>query len=577
MIFVTETPRLFVALGRLVISLFSRLAPATVNSASLLSLCVLSACMSLPANETANSTAAPTAQPAPPPTLNPLALLELSTEQLRQQAEQSYRQADFHSAARLFGTLAAESADPAQRAGLQLRAALAWQQAGDVAKAQIQAQQVRHSQLTLSERAAMTELQRALATPNATALNISLATLEADPRPVSAGSRHTDQAFSASNQAAAGRDPLEFTGLGKSSAYDVSANRQRIGRPYKIALLIPETGRLQGAGQAILQGFNNAMSSGEAYFDLHTFDSNAYPDPSRAYHEALEQEAELFVGPLQKDQVDQLLRHYEHPIPVLSLNESDQASLNHSQVYQFALRPEDEARSAALRMAEDGIRRVAIFTPADARGYRISEEFAKVFTESGGEVIKTASFAAGSDQLKEDVARLLESDGDRPLWRDIRSADNAEGEDDGRYANRQASDQQIDAVFFTGSPRDAQIIRPMFLFQRALDLPLYATGWVLNERHKTNQTDLAGVTICSAPILLSEHINGLDFAAMSPAKENSGLPKRLTAFGRDAAVIISSLDQLARSPTLEYPGQTGYLRLDRDNRIRRRAECAVLE
>ena len=136
-----------------------------------------------------------------------------------------------------------------------------------------------------------------------------------------------------------------------------------------------------------------------------------------------------------------------------------------------------------------------------------------------------------------------------PLWEDVRKGT-------GRKSNDQ---QHIDMIFFTASPRDSRIVRPIVQLHRAFDLPVYSSARVYGKPDPIMDKDLDGLVFCDTPSRLSD-VSGMD---------------RLTALGEDAYLLVNELHGLTTSPGSEIPGQTGRLSVSPTGQIWRHLDCAV--
>ena len=133
--------------------------------------------------------------------------------------------------------------------------------------------------------------------------------------------------------------------------------------PARIALLLPLSGRLAGAGEAVRDGFL------AAYFgagpvpsqSVQLYDTGA-ATVDALYEEALASGAKAIVGPLSKDNVARMWT-LDPVVPTLTLNSvaAPATAGEPARVVQFALAVEDEGRALARRVTGDGRGRVLVF------------------------------------------------------------------------------------------------------------------------------------------------------------------------------------------------------------------------
>ena len=111
-----------------------------------------------------------------------------------------------------------------------------------------------------------------------------------------------------------------------------------------IALLLPLN---SAAGKAVRDGFMAAYYSHPSGHTVKLYDTSGQ-DINSVYARALNEGATLVVGPLTKPEVSRLQSSGQVSVPTLALNNIS-TSGSHSDFYQFALSPNDEAEQAARR------------------------------------------------------------------------------------------------------------------------------------------------------------------------------------------------------------------------------------
>jgi outer membrane PBP1 activator LpoA protein len=331
-----------------------------------------------------------------------------------------------------------------------------------------------------------------------------------------------------------------------------------------VALILPLSGTLAGAGRAVRDGFL------AAWFErppprprVLVLDGGSHPDGALAvYERAQAAEADLVVGPLSKEAVATLARMVTPARPLLALNYLDANQPAPANFYQFGLAPEDEARQVADRALADGHQRAVALVPEGDWGRRTLEAFRERFEGQGGSLLDVQTFAPGLQDFSEPVRRLLKLED---------SAQRKQALDAvlGAPVQFAASPGDLpDFVFIAAQPQQARLIRPQFRFLGAGQLPLYATSLVYEGTSApARDADLDDVRFCDMPFLLA----GGDDAA--PRERIRGLwPEgyarhpRLYAFGYDAARLAL---RLGEGGGRDYSGVTGQLRVGEDGRVRR--------
>jgi uncharacterized protein len=370
-------------------------------------------------------------------------------------------------------------------------------------------------------------------------------------------SRSIAQAQAATPAAAA--DPVPLPASLQTTTAVAHAGPVRV-----VALILPLSGALAGAGRAVRDGFL------AAWFErppprprVLVLDGGSHPDGALAvYERAQAAGADLVVGPLSKEAVATLARMVTPARPLLALNYLDANQPAPANFYQFGLAPEDEARQAADRALADGHRRAVALVPEGDWGRRTLEAFRERFEGQGGSLLDVQTFAPGLQDFSEPVRRLLKLED---------SAQRKQALDAvlGAPVQFAASPGDLpDFVFIAAQPQQARLIRPQFRFLGAGQIPLYATSLVYEGTSApARDADLDDVRFCDMPFLLA----GGDGAA--PRERIRGLwPEgyarhpRLYAFGYDAARLAL---RLGEGGGRDYSGVTGQLRVGEDGRVRR--------
>lgn len=333
-----------------------------------------------------------------------------------------------------------------------------------------------------------------------------------------------------------------------------------------IAVLLPSKGPYQPVTEAIKSGFLSAY-----YADNHLgvkpsirfYDSS---DKTKSfmtlYQQAVKDGADIIVGPLDKSAISQLSQLPKLEVPVLTLNYAEEASSTNSDLYQFGLLPEDEARQAAEQAIRENKTRAAILVPDSPWGQRLKVAFQQRYTELGGSVLSSQSFNDQIDDYSLAIKQLL----------NLHQSNN-------RHKNLQRllgtslkytpyRRQDIDMIFLAATHRSARGIMPAFKFHHAGDLPVYSTSHVYTgNRDKLADIDLNGLMFCDTPWTLTSNDKlNHTFSQHWPEKKNY---TRLFALGVDSYRLLYNLNFLSKYEFARFSGQTGNIYMDENNRLHR--------
>lgn len=334
--------------------------------------------------------------------------------------------------------------------------------------------------------------------------------------------------------------------------------------PSTLALLLPHSGPFQTAAETIRHAILllRKLPTETAPPSLAEYDSTA-ADPVSQYHLAASQGAELIIGPLQKEELNQLARLTSFHPPVLALNAIE--GLSRPGLYQLALPPEENVAQVAASAWQHGHRRALVLVPATQAGDRIANFFLSYWERLGGQVVEIQRYPPSGD-VAPAIRRLLKLDESERRFERLRQLFG-----EVKFTPRVRRD--ADFLFLHASPEQGRLIKPQLAFYQAEYLPVYAT-WDIYAGHPdpSQDRDLEGIRFCDLPWLLQGEHDPAPTIAEFEAEWGShlGAYLRLAALGMDAYRIPTRLLGLGG----RYAGTSGILSLDDSGRIRRQLTCA---
>ena len=345
--------------------------------------------------------------------------------------------------------------------------------------------------------------------------------------------------------------------------------------PRQIALLLPLSGRAASAGKAVQNGFLGAYFATAAGLDdrqrVRIYDVNAEGGGSAAYAAAVADGAEFVVGPLLKNSVIQLANDILVPVPVLTLNNLPDESLSPPGLYQFALAPEDEAASAAVRALGDGHARAVALVPNNAWGRRLLTSFATEFEGLGGTLLDYRSYRPGVQDFSNEIENLMGLTGSVSRYQRMRANIGGNLQFDPRRR------QDAEFVFLASDAPAGRLLKAQLKFHYSGDLPVYSTSSI-NSLDGRSNSDLNGVMFADTPWVIDPQpwIAELpqEFAEYWPEERRQA---RLHAMGYDAYNLIAALFASRGGEMIEIDGATGRLFLDASGRVHRRLAWAQFQ
>ncbi len=343
---------------------------------------------------------------------------------------------------------------------------------------------------------------------------------------------------------------------------------------YKLALLLPLSGRLAPAGEAIRDGFLASyyagLGNGEPQPELLVLDRLRFPSTGAAYRAAVDLGAGLVVGPLTRAAVVELGTESPRPVPVLALNRSEQPIPQaETAMVQFSLAPEDEARRLATLAFGRGARRALVLRPAGAWGDKMERALRERWQVLGGTMADSAVYGSPEDYAKT-MTDALGLNASEKRARDLRAR---LGISNGDLEFTPRRRQDVDAFFMLSrSPAEARALKPLLSYYYAGDLPVYATSSIHRGTIDPANADLDGVELVDLPWLLGSN-PGLRLTIAS-GNTGSDVYTRLNALGADAHRLQGRFTQLQAGPDALIRGDTGLLTLDPQLQIVRETRLA---
>ena len=336
-------------------------------------------------------------------------------------------------------------------------------------------------------------------------------------------------------------------------------------KPQNIALLLPLTGKFSKPAQAIRDGFfagyYHTNQDNIAPPQIKLYDSSDINSITAVYEQAVQDGAEIIVGPLNKANIATLATLEVISVPILALNHIDTKIAEEQPIYQFSLNIEDEARQIAEQAWRDGHRRAMAMAPESRWGDRGVTAFLDRWLELGGFVTHDYRFKNQKDYstLVKDAVQVTDSQLRakalrRQLGRSI------------EFEPRRRQD--IDFIFLIGNAAQARQLKPTLAFHYAGDIPVYSVSHIYNgDTNKKLDRDMNNIHFTTLPWFFnseSEEKQAINSFALA------GSYQRLYALGVDAFYIHPRLKQLNQVKNARFYGTTGTLNIDQDKVITRK-------
>ena len=347
-----------------------------------------------------------------------------------------------------------------------------------------------------------------------------------------------------------------------------------VGRIERIALLLPLTSDYGIAAKAVRDGFVAMHATTPEAERPRVTIYDLGPDPTLApqvYDRAVAEGAQIVVGPLGREAADVIAHNANLSVPTLLLSHTDERPAAPARMFQFGLPPEQEARQAAERAYLDGCRQAGILYPSGAWGERLMSAFNAYWQRLGGLVLANQPYADSDTDYSAPIKKLL----------NIYESESRKAMVERRVGVKLTFEarprQDIECIFLAANARSARLIKPQLNYNRARDIPVYATSHVFSgKRDPVHDTDLDGIRFGDMPWMLVQ--NGR-VAALRQSLQidwpyvGTDLD-RLYALGVDSYAILPHLNKISTESAARYQGVTSGLSLDPDGRLHRQLAWA---
>lgn len=333
--------------------------------------------------------------------------------------------------------------------------------------------------------------------------------------------------------------------------------------PKQIALLLPLSGSYARAGEAVRDGFLAAyLHAGlETVLRIRVYDSQSAPLP-QLYEQILADSTELIIGPLQKPLVGEL-NALNPDIPVLALNYLDEDQVAAKDFLQLGLAIEDEARSIAERLKQDGAERVLVlhnYEDWSVRASRVlSSEWDQPLTLQAFTDVRTITEAIGA-AMQVAASRARRDELSKVLGVPLEFLPRARGD--------------LDAVVALIGNVEANSLVPALRFHFAEHLPVYASSQTIRGTRRDQRREFEGFHIAELPLFLTGSSLARELEA--PFSLSTNPFSSLYALGADGFAVSARFEGMRTGSTTRLPGNTGELKLGANGQIRRTLDWGVI-
>lgn len=353
----------------------------------------------------------------------------------------------------------------------------------------------------------------------------------------------------------------------------IAAWRRSVPQPAMVTVILPNRqSALHRPGVAVRDGLMSGWLelAPERRPELNFIYVDGTPESAvSAWYDARERGSDFLIGPLDRDQVNEMIRvPGAGLLPSLLLNVPDEPERleRAGAIAAIGLLPEEEAELAAVRALVDGHRRAIVLGQHTSWGERVADAFAETFTLGGGRILERRTYEPDIADHSFLLTTVLQIDRSEERIRQL-----ARLLDEPLEAESQRR-TDLDLIFLAARASDGRQLRPQLRFFGASDVPIMATSQMIaGAPDPERDRDLDGVIAPMSPWFLDftpqgqlrHQAEGLYDYLDTPALS------RLHALGRDAISLVPWLEMMRIDPALQLPGMTGRLSLTETRVIQR--------
>jgi len=318
----------------------------------------------------------------------------------------------------------------------------------------------------------------------------------------------------------------------------------------QIAVLLPLSGNLEPQGAAIRNGMLMSYKENQGQFTLNFYDTQS-KSTGDLYKQAIQEGADMIIGPLLKDRVEELLKA-NPTVPVLALNELDKPVVNDT-TYYFSLSAAADAAQAAQYLYTQGYRKPLLIAAQGRIGYSSIKAFEQSWATLSQDKPVVATFGA-RNEVQGMVKNALSGRSTARAGEVVQLSD--------------AAPRSIDAVYVVANSLETRMIKPYVdvSVNPMGSLPIHTSSRGYDSAATEVASELNGMHIADMPLLLGGYEKQREqIALLWPQTQGDLL--RLFAMGYDAVSLAENLQQMRKVGGMQQAGMSGQLSVDAQGNI----------
>ena len=357
-------------------------------------------------------------------------------------------------------------------------------------------------------------------------------------------------------------NPSHPAALSPPQDFEIMASVEQMA-PKKVVLMLPMSGKLERASQAIVDGFFASFyKQKEARPEVHVVNIDDYATINEALGAANALQPDVIVGPLQKNNVAQISR-LDLPYPVIALNQLD-INQHPKNLYHFSLSADDEIHELIAFAKQEGATKAAILSTQDTWALKQSDEFRAAATKENVTITSNQSYANTPKGRQDAIQKLLLINESYARKRSIEQWVGTSVDSIAR------SREDLDYIYYIGKLNDAKQIRPLLDFYFADKITMLASS-TLNDsapERSTKPEDIERILFTEVPALTPNNTS-LD---VLPKNQSSNILRRLQALGADSYLLANKYQLFTLLPSTKISANTGIITMDENGIFHKRPE-----
>jgi outer membrane PBP1 activator LpoA protein len=321
-----------------------------------------------------------------------------------------------------------------------------------------------------------------------------------------------------------------------------------------IAILLPLTSRYNKAAQALLDGieYQHSLNASNYQPNISVYDIGENPFQVSQYYAAARQAgADLIIGPLGKEQANELVTSSRgfSTIPTILLGGDQTLSQN---MARLTMSPEHQGRIVSERAFSRGFVNAALLVSSDSTGTRTAQAFSKHWLENGGKMSKTITYSPLQFDHSTELKQLFEINKSEFRMSTLSRTLGFKPE----FAAYRRHD--IDFIFMISDNETGRILRPQITFFSGERVPVLSSSPIYNGiQDPINNVDLDRTSFPVMPwVLLSNDV-----------APYAGQLNMLYAMGSDAYRVAAEFNEMRNQSNKVIAGNMGVLSVETSGEV----------